>query len=456
MSGDRNIVGAAPLLPWPLCAWPWWNKPVRAERLASLRIVLGLVLLADIVLTYLPGLDDFFSAAGASEPSAYAWYGRSPRAYWTLLRGLGDPLVSALAAALWIALSAWAFLDAWGRSRERVPRPLGFGFYVLWTLAGFLTTAGVWGRTLADPEPRMAWLIAAGVAAWVQLLHLPFLALQNLRAGRSFDWLSPLTCVLISASAIGIGWAAGRQERPFVAPLLESWQTHPAMMRAAIGTWIVATALWTIGLGSRWTNVVVWAMAQSFANVNPYVENAGDSIRNAVLFVLMFAPTGAAWSVDALLLRSRRHAAEGARQPASPAYVHPWPLRLIFLQMVCIYFFNGLYKFGGETWKDGTSLHYALCDVTLTRFSFARLNLPLEWTRLATWTVLAWELAFPALALFRWTRVPALAFGALFHLGIGLTMEIGSFVPVMLALYVPLLPWDRWLTRRTSDPIRAR
>jgi len=47
--------------------------------------------------------------------------------------------------------------------------------------------------------------------------------------------------------------------------------------------------------------------------------------------------------------------------------------------------------------------------------------------------------------LFRRTRVPALLFGAAFHLGILATMELGWFVPYVLCLYVPLLPWDRWL-----------
>ncbi len=65
-----------------------------------------------------------------------------------------------------------------------------------------------------------------------------------------------------------------------------------------------------------------------------------------------------------------------------------------------------------------------------------------------TWTVLAWEISFPLLVVMsRWTRVAALLFGVAFHLGIGLTMELGFFAPYALCLYLPLAPWEWWLGR---------
>ena len=35
---ERTVVGLKPWLPWPLSRSPWWTEPVRAERLAVLRI----------------------------------------------------------------------------------------------------------------------------------------------------------------------------------------------------------------------------------------------------------------------------------------------------------------------------------------------------------------------------------------------------------------------------------
>src|ERR1700686_3715834 len=46
-SPGREIVGVVPWLPWPLSAWGWWTEPVRAERLALLRIGVALCLIAD-------------------------------------------------------------------------------------------------------------------------------------------------------------------------------------------------------------------------------------------------------------------------------------------------------------------------------------------------------------------------------------------------------------------------
>jgi hypothetical protein len=155
---------------------------------------------------------------------------------------------------------------------------------------------------------------------------------------------------------------------------------------------------------------------------------------------LMLCPCGAAWSPDAWLARRR-----GRQQRL--LYVSPWPLRLLFVQLVCVYFFNGLYKVTGKDWTEGISLYYVLNDVVLTRFSSAQFSVPLHVTRWLSWAVLGWELAFPLLVLFRWTRLGALLFGVLFHAGVFLTLEIGGFVPYMLVLYLPLLPWDRWLQR---------
>jgi hypothetical protein len=55
--------------------------------------------------------------------------------------------------------------------------------------------------------------------------------------------------------------------------------------------------------------------------------------------------------------------------------------------------------------------------------------------------------------LFGWrgTVVIALLFGVGFHIGIGVSMELGPFVPYMLCIYLPLLPAERltdWLGRR--------
>jgi hypothetical protein len=79
----------------------------------------------------------------------------------------------------------------------------------------------------------------------------------------------------------------------------------------------------------------------------------------------------------------------------------------------------------------------------------------IPWRRLSDW----WRKVLPEKVdflpyLFRWTREIFLVFGALFHLGIWVSMEIGGFAPYMLCLYLPLLPWERsrWATK---EPLAA-
>src|SRR5260370_4094058 len=68
----------------PLHRWSWWTRfwhePVRAERLAFFRVLLGVALLTDQLFQLLPHLDDFFgphgySPAGLNDAfTVRAWY----------------------------------------------------------------------------------------------------------------------------------------------------------------------------------------------------------------------------------------------------------------------------------------------------------------------------------------------------------------------------------------------
>jgi uncharacterized membrane protein YphA (DoxX/SURF4 family) len=214
----------------------------------------------------------------------------------------------------------------------------------------------------------------------------------------------------------------------------------PAVLKAAAVVWAVATLLLLLGLGTRVSAVVTWILSTSFATLNPSIDNAGDSIRGILLLYLMLSPCGAVWSLDAWRRRRRGHVQE-------PIFVHPWPLRLLFVQMCFIYFMNGAYKLLGNDWARGNSLYYVLGDLTLARWSYAQVPVPYVLTRLLTWTVLAWEVGFPLLVALPWTRTAALVIGAAFHVSIGISMELGGFAFYALCMYLPLLSWERLADR---------
>jgi len=104
------------------------------------------------------------------------------------------------------------------------------------------------------------------------------------------------------------------------------------------------------------------------------------------------------------------------------------------------------------TWWDGTSIHYVLNYLTMSRYSYASLPIPLWLTATMTYVTVWWETLFPLLVLWRWTRKWALAFGILFHVGIWLTLAIGWFGFYMIALYGVWIPCDFWKRLFDNDP----
>jgi hypothetical protein len=225
---------------------------------------------------------------------------------------------------------------------------------------------------------------------------------------------------------------------------------------------------------------VVWVFALSFSNLNTYNDNAGDQVRNITLLYLMLCPCGAAWSLDRLL--GRFWWGRGGRlgrllgRPPGPVFVYPWALRLLVVQMGYIYFVNGISKLFGEDWRSGYSLYYVLNDVTLARWSYTQFPIPIIITQLLSWSVLMWEVGFPFFMMLPWWmsrilprlgagpattrqvvailahfRTVCLFFGVAFHLGIFLALELGWFGLYMICLYLPFVPWERWVDRRAAQ-----
>jgi hypothetical protein len=247
--------------------------------------------------------------------------------------------------------------------------------------------------------------------------------------------------------------------------------------------WVGAGVALLVGWRPQLVATIAWALSLSFYNTNYYLHNSGDRLRHTLLFFLMIAPCGAVWAVSRIrkapsppsplpqsrpsplsplpqsrergkepLLPSPAKAGEGTGVRAGFAgqetevrgdvFIYPWVLRLLFIQMTLIYFFNGVYKLMGAEWRDGTVMHYVLNDVGWSRIS---LPLPLWLERGSAWLVMGWELGFPLLVLIPRLRVPTLVLGVLFHIVSGIQLELGMFPLYALCFYLPLVPWERWI-----------
>src|SRR5688572_13679123 len=150
-----RLVGLEPWLPWPLSAWRWWTEPVPAERLAALRIGLALVLIVDICTTYWPNLDTFFLDGGPGGSAVTQWWSQSPRWTWSVLRGLGDPLLATLILLVWLGTTLAIVLE-WFTG----PSGSSGKWRWLWPLAGVALVGGNWARLWDKPaESPSFWII---------------------------------------------------------------------------------------------------------------------------------------------------------------------------------------------------------------------------------------------------------------------------------------------------------
>jgi hypothetical protein len=198
--------------------------------------------------------------------------------------------------------------------------------------------------------------------------------------------------------------------------------------------WVAVTTAFTLGLFTRLMTFAVWFLTYCFLTRNPNLLNGGDGVLQVGLLWLLFAPSGRALSLDAWWLRRRG-------KLTGPAYTPPWSLRVLQIQLCTIYLTTGLAKVArGEepfvgSWWDGTSVHYVINAMTMSRWSYAQLPLPLWMTATLTYLSAWWEVLFIPLVMWRRTRPWALWFGVLFHLGIWLMIEVGWFSFYTIAMY---------------------
>lgn len=299
------------------------------------------------------------------------------------------------------------------------------------------------------------------VSAWTRFWHEPVRA-EGLALMRILLGLALLTDQLVQLrpnleeffGATGVAYQGlhdASQLRGWHWTVLVFNHDSPAVLYPFFWTWVGLTVAWTLGVCTRLTNVLVWFVTMCWVNRNPNILNGGDDMMQVGLFLLMLSPSGKAWSVDAWLFRS------GAREVA------PWSIRILQIQLCVIYLTTGVTKLVGEgiqdgwlpegTWWDGTSIHYVLNYPGMSRWSYARLPVPLWLTAPLTYLTVWWETLFPVLVLSPRVRPYALWFGVLFHVGIFAMTEVGWFSFYTLAFYAVWVP-NRFWARNSSPRVR--
>jgi hypothetical protein len=247
---------------------------------------------------------------------------------------------------------------------------------------------------------------------------------------------------------------------------LDGWiQATPSTVEAAL--WLTITAAGALAIGAV-TPLAAAVTALGWAWLTDLGRNAGgsyDFLGANLLFLLVFAGAGGAWSVDAAL-RARR----GLPAKEAPA----WARWLVVWQLVVMYD-TTVWQKVSSGWVPGgpaDALWYIFQQPTWHRMDMRWLAPWYPLTQVGTLASWAFEHASVGLLLAAWYRhtrtgggwlraqfnrvdfrVPYLLYGFVMHVGIELFMEVGAFTLLTLSAYPAAFAGEevrRAFSRRTG------
>jgi hypothetical protein len=193
---------------------------------------------------------------------------------------------------------------------------------------------------------------------------------------------------------------------------------------------LVSAILLTIGLFTRVNTIIVFLCLASIDQRNLQILNGGDTFLRVAGFFLIFAPAGAAFSVDRLI-RLRRGRESTEIPPSSP-----WAQRMIQVEMSLLYFVSFCWKIQGASWIHGTALYYVYHLDEIQRFPLPQWLLTPTILRLGTWSALAMEFSLGVLIWIKKLRYIILTLGLLFHLYLEYSLNVPMFQWDVLSAYV--------------------
>ena len=208
------------------------------------------------------------------------------------------------------------------------------------------------------------------------------------------------------------------------------WTVDVASPYGACALLIAAAVLLAVGWHTRVMAWLVFLGLLVLQRRDVYVLNSGDLLLRELAFYVALMPAGETWSLDA-----RRRGASELRSP--------WGLRLLQLQVSCIYLFSVVAKLHGSTWQSGTAVGRAVQLEDLQRLVVPQwaatsviVSAVLTYGTLLVEAFLVFGLWLPR------TRWWAMAAGAAIHLGIEATLLIGWFSLTILSCYLAFVPAD--------------
>jgi hypothetical protein len=226
-----------------------------------------------------------------------------------------------------------------------------------------------------------------------------------------------------------------------------------ACMNALFWVFLSSALLLTVGFLTRMNTVIVYLCLISTQQRNLFITHGGDTFLRVAGFFLIFAPAGAALSLDRLI-RIWRGREDTRLMPRSP-----WAQRMIQIQLALVYFTAFCWKLKGPVWLQGTALYYVYHVESLRRFPLPAWFFRPAVLKVGSWSALALEFSLGVLIWVKDLRYILLALGLLFHLWLEYSLNIPMFQWDILSAYILFVdPADltrawQWARRRASGKL---
>jgi hypothetical protein len=209
-----------------------------------------------------------------------------------------------------------------------------------------------------------------------------------------------------------------------IIPQTDGW------IEAVFWVFLASAMLLTAGFLTRFSSLAVFVFLASMQQRNLYILHGGDTFLRVAGFFLIFAPAGAALSLDHWI-RVRR-----GKTDQSDALRSPWAQRMIQIELALLYFAAFCGKVQGAPWIEGTALYYVYHLNEIQRFPLPSWLLQPWFFKLGSWAALATEFSLGVLIWIRKLRYYILALGLLFHLLVEYSLNIPLFEWDVLSAYI--------------------
>jgi predicted DCC family thiol-disulfide oxidoreductase YuxK len=217
---------------------------------------------------------------------------------------------------------------------------------------------------------------------------------------------------------------------------------EPLLLKIIFFLNFICIFFFIIGYKTRVFTILTWLFLISLHNRNWYILNSGDDAARVSLFLFMFLPMGARYSIDSAL---------SLKNKLTDKFRSPWVI-IMAIQIGFVYFVSFFHKQHPVWLSEYSAIYYALeLDIFVTHFGLwfrqfesagKVLTFFIIWLELLG-PVFLW-LAFFIGRKFHWIKTLVVLSFIGFHAGLILTMEIGAFPWFMMILWTLFLPSEFW------------